>query len=128
MKSDRYPHLGEQATFSPAVPILKALLPNKPSYSVPHSLTYIECGYTDPVFPLDRCKVLLPNLSSWQAHQFLSHQLGFLCMKCHNWLETEAALSAHISECEQPGVGKGGQVAKDEDKKVWVGLRQSWTR
>ena len=101
IKSDRYPQLGVTSSFTPAVPVLKALLPVKPSSALPHSLTYLECGYVTPSLPLERCRVLLPNLSSWQCHQFLCHALGFLCTKCHIWLETEPALQAHALECEQ---------------------------
>ena len=101
IKSDRYPQLGGTSSFTPAVPVLKALLPVKLSSALPHSLTYLECGYINPSLPLDRCRVLLPNLSSWQCHQFLCHALGFLCTECHIWLETEPALQAHALECEQ---------------------------
>ena len=101
IKTDRYPQLEGTSPFTPAVPVLKALLPVKPSSALPHSLTYLECGYVSPSLPLDRCRVLLPNLSSWQCHQFLCHALGFLCTECHNWLETEPALQAHALECEQ---------------------------
>ena len=99
--SERYPQLEGAGDFTPAVPTLKALLPVKPSSSLPHSLTYLECGYVDPSLPLDRCRVLLPNLSSWQSHQFLCHALGYLCTGCSNWMETEPALQAHMLECEQ---------------------------
>ena len=101
VKRDRYPELVGEGSFIRAVPTLKALLPIKPSTSLPHSLTYLECGHVDPSLPLDRCRVLLPNLSSWQSHQFLCHALGYLCVGCNNWLETEPALNAHALECEQ---------------------------
>ena len=101
VKSERYPQLAGTGDFTPAVPILKALLPVKPSSSLPHSLTYLECGFVDPSLPLDRCRVLLPNLSSWQSHQFLCHALGYLCSGCSNWMETESALQAHMLECDQ---------------------------
>lgn len=107
IRSDRYPDLNmgsPPSVFTRAVPTLKALLPVRIPEALPHALTYIECGYLDPSFPLDRCRVLCPTISSWESHQFLTHALGFLCPACHIWLSSEQAVTAHAVECQEPGV------------------------
>ena len=104
VRSDRYPALEVGTTpntYTRVVPKLKALLPNKLPAALPHSLSYIECGFVDSALPLDRCRVLCPTVSSWESHQFLSHALGYLCTLCHNWLASEPALQAHSAECSQ---------------------------
>ena len=107
IRSDRYPDLNRgpsPSVFTRAVPTLKALLPVRIPEALPHALTYIECGYLDPSFPLDRCRVLCPTISSWESHQFLTHALGFLCPACHIWLSSEQAVTAHAVECQEQGV------------------------
>ena len=107
IRSDRYPDLSmgpPPSVFTRAVPTLKALLPVRIPEALPHALTYLECGYLDPSFPLDRCRVLCPTISSWESHQFLTHALGFLCSACHIWLASEQAVTAHAVECQEQGV------------------------
>ena len=107
IRSDRYPDLKVEpppSVFTRAVPTLKALLPVRVPEALPHALTYIECGFLDPCFPLDRCRVLCPTISSWESHQFLTHALGFLCQACHIWLSSEEAVTAHGVECQEQGV------------------------
>ena len=104
IRTDRYPELKVEGNIAPpvftrAAPILKALLPVRIPGALPHALSYIECGYSPPGRPLDRCRVLLPTISDWESHQFLTHAKGFLCPSCRIWLATEGALKAHSLEC-----------------------------
>ena len=84
IRSDRYPAVLDSAPSSPfvrAVPKTKALLPHKLPASLPHALSYIECGFRDPNLPVERCRVLCPTMSSWEAHQF---QVKNVKMKIHD--------------------------------------------
>ena len=106
IKTDRYPELmvagiKDPPIFTSATPKLKALLPVRLPEALPHSLTYMECGFSPPGEPLNRCRILLPTLSDWEAHQYVTHALGFLCPSCRVWLSSEEALKAHSLECFQ---------------------------
>ena len=106
IKTDRYPELvgadgKDSPAFTSATPKLKALLPVRLPEALPHSLTYMECGFSPPGDPLNRCRILLPTLSDWDVHQYVTHALGFLCPACRVWLSTEEALEAHSLECLQ---------------------------